>query len=44
MTISTFTIDELSIPTAPGASGWVDFLAMVEVRNAIETEVTARPS
>lgn len=38
MTISTFTIDELSIPTAPEARGWVDFLAMVEVRNAIESE------
>ncbi len=34
--MSDFTIDEVSIPAEPGADGWDDFAAMVELRNTTE--------
>ncbi|WP_166791646.1 GNAT family N-acetyltransferase [Cryobacterium frigoriphilum] len=36
-----FTIDELTIPEASGAAGWNDFVAMVAVRNTVDTEAYA---
>lgn len=38
MTEITFSIDELTVPAAPGAAGWNDFVAMVAVRNAVDAE------
>lgn len=32
----SFSIDELSIPAAPGRPGWAEFAAAVEVRNRVE--------
>lgn len=36
MTEPGFTVDELAVPTAPGAEGWGDFRAAAAVRNAVE--------
>lgn len=36
MTNQSFTVEELPIPTAPGADGWADFRAATAVRNAVE--------
>ncbi|WP_345063207.1 GNAT family N-acetyltransferase [Leifsonia kafniensis] len=33
-----FTIEELPIPTEPGASGWADFAASLDLQNAVEAE------
>ena len=33
-----FTTQELTIPEAPGAPGWDDFVAMVAVRNSVDAE------
>ncbi|MFC5928569.1 GNAT family N-acetyltransferase [Cryobacterium melibiosiphilum] len=38
MTEISFTVDELTVPTAPGAAGWNDFVAMVAVRNTVDAE------
>ncbi|HYH63019.1 MAG TPA: GNAT family N-acetyltransferase, partial [Solirubrobacterales bacterium] len=35
--MSDFSIDEMAIPAAPGDDGWDDFVAMVELRNTVET-------
>lgn len=34
----SFTIEELPIPSRPGASGWADFAASLELQNAVEAE------
>jgi GNAT superfamily N-acetyltransferase len=34
--VADFTIDELTIPSAPGEPGWDDFVAATRVRNAVE--------
>ena len=34
----TFTIEEVSIPSAPGAPRWADFAASLELQNAVEAE------
>jgi GNAT superfamily N-acetyltransferase len=39
-----FSVEELPIPTVPGAAGWDDFVGMVEVRNAIELDTTGNVS
>lgn len=39
MTDITFTVEELTLPEEPGATGWNDFVAMVAVQNAADAEV-----